>query len=68
MAELAEAQAHTEQKLSALIDLIHEQRNGGGSKLEYLAECCSYLTRGLSLSARELSFPSRASLRSRPQR
>jgi len=31
MAELAEAQAHTEQKLSALIDLIHEQRNGGGS-------------------------------------
>jgi predicted nucleic acid-binding Zn-ribbon protein len=30
MAELAESQAHTEQKLNALIDIIRE-RNGGGS-------------------------------------
>ncbi len=30
MAELAESQAHTEQKLNALIDIIREQRNGGG--------------------------------------
>ncbi len=31
MAELAESQAHTEQKLNALIDIIREQRNGGVS-------------------------------------
>lgn len=31
MAELAESQAHTEQKLNTLIDIIREQRNGGGS-------------------------------------
>ncbi len=31
MAELAESQAHTEQKLNALIDIIREQRNGEGS-------------------------------------
>ncbi|HYN24056.1 MAG TPA: hypothetical protein VES69_03325 [Pyrinomonadaceae bacterium] len=30
MAELAESQAHTEQKLNAVIDIIREQRNGGG--------------------------------------
>ncbi len=31
MAELAESQAHTEQKLNALIDIIREQRNGGSN-------------------------------------
>ncbi len=31
MAELAESQAHTDQKLNALIDIIREQRNVGRS-------------------------------------
>ncbi len=31
MAELAESQAHAERSLNALIEIIREQRSGGGS-------------------------------------
>lgn len=31
MAELAESQTHTDQKLNAVIDIIRDQRNGGRS-------------------------------------